>query len=103
MGSPKKRLVFNKNRKTGEKFAIGEIVKEVAVEELNTRRQKADYKKVLQLIKGTDGKYLVRLGYYLRDSNSNAPYRWGSQTTFQLPLPLFQKLLVKAQKDGIIS
>ena len=105
----KRRWVYHKDRNHPKrKVRIGYIVKEV--QDISRDKpnsiQKADYKKVIQLIRITNprvrSKFEVRLGYYLRDAKPSAKWHWGSQTTFQVSLPRFKRLLRKAEAAGII-
>ena len=96
------RKVYHEYRKNkGKKFLFGEVTDEVFIEQKGTRQ--GDYRKTLQLIKRTDGKKEIRLGYYVKDSNKpEKEYHWGSQTTFQLSIKDFKKLLKKAELEGIL-
>ena len=106
----KRRWVYHKDRNHPErKIRVGYIVAEVQDIHRDPPNsiQKADYKKVIQLIRVThprvEGKFQIRLGYYLRDAHKRgAKWRWGSQTTFQITKPRFLSLLRKAKASGII-
>ena len=113
------RWVYHKDRNSGKRnkkgdmvykrIKIGYIVKEVAVIEKDTPMnsvQKADYRKVIQLIRSTDARLKplqIRVGYYLRDAGTKQHWRWGSQTAAQMPLMTFRKLVKKAEKEGILE
>ena len=95
------RKVYHKYRKQkGKKFLFGEVIDEVFIDQKSTRQ--GDYRKMLQLIKRTDGKKEIRLCYYVKDSDKpEKDYHWGSQTTFQVRVDDFKKLLNKAKTKGI--
>ena len=87
-------------RKSG-KHRKGTVQKEVSV--LERDRVEGDYLKLIQLIKWDDGEEFVRFGYYVKDYGaSEKHWRWGSQTTFQLPRPLAKKLIRMALKEDIL-
>ena len=90
---------YRKNKK--EKILIGEVIDEVFIDQKSTRQ--GDYRKMLQLIKRTDGGNEIRLGYYVKDTDKpEKEYHWGSQTTFQIRVKDFNKLLKKAKQKGIL-
>ena len=79
----------------------GQVVDEVGVEERNP--QEGDYRKLIQLIKWDDGEEFVRFGYYVKDHGSaERKWRWGSQTTMQLPRSLAKEFVRKAEAKGIL-
>ena len=96
------RKVFHKYRKKkGKKFLFGEVIDEVYLDQKSTRQ--GDYRKMLQLIVKPDGTKEIRLCYYVKDSGKpESEYHWGSQTTFQIGVEGFEKLLNKAKKKGIL-
>lgn len=95
------RKIHHKHRKTGKKFLFGKVTDEVFIDQKNTSQ--GDYRKMLQLIKRKNGKKEIRLGYYVKDSGKpEKDFHWGSQTTFQLGIDEFKKLLRKAEKRGIL-
>ena len=97
------RKVIHRNRKNdNETFYIGDVIKEVVSDQLDTVQ--GDYRNVLQLIKRKDdGGYDIRLGYYVKDSGKpESEYHWGSQTTFQADMEIFNDLLKKAQENKIL-
>jgi len=90
---------FRKNK--GKKFLFGEVIDEVFIDQKSTRQ--GDYRKMLQLIKRTDGRKEIRLCYYVKDSGKpEKDYHWGSQTTFQLGIKDFKRLLKKAKRKRIL-
>jgi len=96
------RKVYHEFRKKkGENFYFGEVIDEVFIDQKVTMQ--GDYRKMLQLIRKKDGTKEIRLGYYVKDTGKPAKeYHWGSQTTFQMPIEEFEKLLLKAKKKRIL-
>lgn len=96
------RKVYQKHRTRKEKFFFGTVIDEVYINQ-RSKAQRADYKKMLQLIEKADKSREIRLCYYVKDSGrSEKDYRWGSQTTFQIDVKNFKKLLSKAKQKGIL-
>ena len=100
--TPLPRNVYNELRKDKKKkFLFGKVIKEVYVDQEGTSQ--GDYRKMLQLIKRTNGENEIRLGYYVKDiGKPEKDFHWGSQTTFQLGVRDFKKLLRMARKEGIL-
>jgi len=96
------RKVYQKFRTRKGRFFFGTIIKEVSINQRS--KTQGDYKKMLQLIKkARGGAEVIRLGYYVKDKGKpEKDYHWGSQTTFQLDVKNFKKLLSKAKQKGIL-
>ena len=87
-------------RKSG-KYRKGLVLKEVGIPE--SHPVEGDYWKLIQLIKWDDGEEFIRFGYYVKDYGaSEKHWRYGSQTTLQLPRPLAKKLVRMALERGIL-
>lgn len=96
------RKVYQKYRTRKGKFFFGTVIDEVYINQ-RSKTQQGDYKKMLQLIEKSDKSKEIRLCYYVKDSGrSEKDYRWGSQTTFQMDVKNFKKLLSKARRKGIL-
>lgn len=97
------RKIYHKYRKDkGKKFLFGEVIDEVFIDQKSTKQ--GDYRKMIQLIRKTNGTKEIRLCYYVKDGGKpEKEYHWGSQTTFQIGIEKFEKLLNKAKKKGIIK
>lgn len=97
---PLPRPVNYEGRAT-KKNLKGFVTKEVYYNQLNTKE--GDFRKVIQLVVWSNGKKEVRFGYYVKDSDKDEKdWRWGSQTTFTLPLEKAKILIEKAKKEGIL-
>lgn len=87
--------------RTGKERFIGEVIKEVCVDDPSVE---GDFKKLCQLIKRNNGTIWIRFGYYFKDSGTaESKFMWGSQTSFIIPFDLGHELFLKAIKEKIID
>lgn len=72
------------NPQTKEKEG-GTVLREEVVECKTVEHR--DYYKIAQLLQWDDGRFSIRLAYYLKPSGAkDTDWRWGSQTTFIIDL-----------------
>lgn len=83
-----------------KKHEVGRVVKEVG--EIYKTSHHGIYYFVIQLIEydDEDDKY-IRFGYY-RKKPKGKKFVWGSQTTFHVDKDFTNKLIKKAQNEGIL-
>lgn len=78
-----------------KKKECGTVLREEVVERKSTEHR--DYHKIAQLLQWENGRFSIRLAYYLKPSGAKeTDYRFGSQTTFIIDLAS-----VKTLKDAL--
>jgi len=86
------------------KFPEGHRMKATVIKEVRKKRKSpvsGEYCFVIQLIEHPNGENRIRFGYYRRKEGAKK-FRWGSQTTYHVPVGFTRELIKMAEKEGIL-